>query len=191
MHRTQPKFFLIVATVFLIVVLAIYGVLLWYIHEGKARLQMVHASEAITRRAEEQRLLVERNLRQSKTKLDELAGYFLEEADIPRFIEKLEALSQETGVQLRLSSLSAETKPTAALLIALSAEGRFSALSHFLRALETLPLRSELTAVSFHNDSVSMPPAGDTIRVAPSGADSALPWTANIQVRVLSFHPKQ
>lgn len=191
MHRTSPKLLLVLAATILVVAGVAYGALLWYVHVGKEKLQTAHVAEVTARLMTEQRYLMTRSLKQYKPKLEELSGFFIEEEDIPRFIEKLEALSVETGVRLRLSSLSTEIQPAPVVTLALSADGSYSSVFRFVQAVESLPLRMELPELTVHHAEASSATGGDLLRSPTSGQNEPVGnWSAALQLRVLSFHPK-
>ncbi|GEM_PF-4092490 len=188
LHDTpRIKTLYIVAVVFCASAAALYAYLLFGIYQARAaRVESAHATAEAKREADEA-FQIGRSLRENKDTLAALDAYVVHEEGVPRFIEKLEALSQTFGVTLHLSSLSAEPST---LSVALSLEGRFEGIVRFVRAIELLPLRLEIGAVSFVHEVGAKPEQGDSLQAPTRVTGETSRWSATMTFRILSFRTK-
>lgn len=93
---------------------------------------------------------------------------------VPDFLSTLERLATAAHISFAITSVGTDTK-TAALTIAYSATGTYSALDTFLRDTQSLPQQIAFATVSLAED-------------GGSGATKSAGWRLDATIRVLSYH---
>ena len=152
---------------------------------------------ALSLRAEEdQSFQIEKTVRENKENIAKIDSYFLTEAAVPQFIERLETIADILHTPIHLSSLTTDThERTSSLLVSLVATGEFAHVSGFIRAIELLPYRTTVESVSFSQE-VGAPTDTQGALATPEQPQKKKPvattprWTAAITFRILSFREK-
>lgn len=152
----------------LLLALGAYGAGFYYIktqvEETSALAQELEQKQA-ERKNLQQTLRVVEETESERTQLDE---YFVRSSNVVAFIERLESLGGDAGVESTISDLREEQNGT--LAFSLQAQGSFAGVLHYTDLIEHLPLNLTL-------DQVQVERAGDS------------EWEATYTGTVVSFLP--
>lgn len=102
-------------------------------------------------------------MREEEADIQAIEERFIQEEDIPLFVESLEDKASQSGVEATLGSLNlgnaAEGSAIAPLSVSIAAKGPWQSLVRFVSALDYLPYASKIEGVSFSKIESSAPEA--------------------------------
>jgi len=187
-RETTEKKVLGVAYVLAAIILVAYIFLLSLIYIGRAKIKEVAVTQKRIDLQQSYALSLERSLRVSETKIEQLNEYAVYEEDVPEFIERLESLRHAFGAQMSISSISTDRD---SLTVSLVVGGKYSNVLNLIKAFEKMPLRSEIT--SFALSSQGDKSVGTSLAVPATGQTNSAKnaWTANVKFKVFGFIPKE
>ncbi len=104
-----------------------------------------------------------------------LDNLFIDEKNLVRFIEDLEALAKESGVELKVNSaVLPQTPEEAGPTFEFSAAGEFRQLFKYQRLLETAPYQLVFEKI-------------ETTETSREGVKKGPAWSVNYKLKVLSY----
>ncbi len=124
----------------------------------------------------------QRNVKSLKNVLQEVSGrqerindLFIDEKSLVRFIEDLEALAKESGVELKVDSAVLPQSPEeAGPTFEFTASGEFRNLFKYQRTLETSPYQLIFEKI-------------ETAKVSREGVKKGPGWSARYKLKVISY----
>jgi hypothetical protein len=157
MIHTKTKIIALVSLVLFILSCVLYAGFFYVITLQKARVhdERLRAAEADVQKQALRAL--EETIQTSADDRKKLKGYILADDSVIEFISLLESTAQEHGVVFTTENL--ETRPIdemfETLVVKVKFSGSFESVLHMLALIETIPLQSNVEAVSFTRDGES------------------------------------
>jgi Tfp pilus assembly protein PilO len=117
---------------------------------------------------------VKNQLKRLEGERTKLGQYFFKEEEIVRLLEQLEDLARHADVEMTVASASiADRDQKKVFQIGIKIDGSWQHTVYFIKLLESLPFRLQLTHMSLSN------------------MESGEQWAGNLSVDLLSFIPKK
>ena len=149
----KNNFFITVFVLIFIILMAIAGCSFLFLKvslEKKAITDLRKTVMQNKKRGEEERLLVDMLDRLKKEK-DIINAIFLKEEDLVRLIKSLETTGDNSGVFLKISSISPSADEELKPKISFVAKGSFEQIFRYVYLLENLPYLVTINKVSLQN----------------------------------------
>lgn len=157
-------------------------VIMFYFHieSINAGVVQIEREAKVAQAEQEEAQSTQELLENNKEDIELLDSYILPEDGVPSFLSRIESIGSTTGSKVVTQSVSVVSQTntdedssgleTETVLVAVSAEGSWGSVFHTLSLIENLPLKVEVTSVSFSRNNVT---------------EGSAAWNATIQTEVL------
>lgn len=163
-------FFLIDAILF-----GVYGYL-YYVVDSKnketAALYIV-SHQAASEKEKIQGLI--RTLKDTEKDRNKLSGYFVTKINAVTFIEQIEKIGKDAGIDLSVNSVSDGAKDSGTIQLSFSAAGNFPDMYRLIALIESMPYKATLKKVD--------------VQAASDSKEGGKNWKGNFIVSLESFAP--
>lgn len=175
MIRMNSKILLALGTLSIVVFLAVGGALYWYFGVSLSDIGEVQGEiETLGLKLKNVKVL-ENLLNENAGEREIIQNSFLGQRDLVRFIEDLERVGRDSGIDLKVESASLVSRPEElGPSFRLRAQGSFSALFQYLLLLENLPYE-----ISFEEANLSFSGTGSRKGEAP--------WSGFYVIKLISY----
>ncbi len=164
-----PKKLLISASLLVLIALGGLGYVGYLVKKEYKAWEDITNQLAIANRKSDDISILKQNVEQSRDKLSQLDGFFVSNNNLVVFIESLERLGRDTGVDLTVNNAESGDK----MRVSFRVQGSFSNIYAFTALLEKLHYQISVDTLN--------------INVFNQGEGKAVAWTGDYTTTVLSY----
>lgn len=144
---TRAKQVLVIASLYLVLILAGYIFLFFHIQNKSTEANTIQEEIALIREQNAQFRNLSGVVKNIDTNREKLNNFFVDDEKIVGFLETLESLSDSSGAEVKVKTINEiekEKNKPAQLSLNVTAEGSWGEVYHFLSLLENIPLKLTL-----------------------------------------------